>query len=105
MTKRDISTVRIVPVKFGSILVYKWSVEKFNLSKRFDSSWIKYFSHLSIARVFNVYAYTHCFLDRICGMVDVNNYIIRVVNVLTFIYLMFMLTCTYAYFRRSLLTM
>ena len=37
MTKRDIATVRIIPVKFGSTLAYKWSVEKFNVSKRFDS--------------------------------------------------------------------
>ena len=28
---------------------------------------------------------TLCFLDRFCGMVDVYNYIIRVVNILTFI--------------------
>ena len=28
-----------------------------------------------------------CSLDRLCGMVDVYNYIIRVVNILTFIYL------------------
>ena len=30
---------------------------------------------------------TLCSLDRFCGMVDVYNYIIRVVNILTFIYL------------------
>ena len=31
---------------------------------------------------------TLCSLDRLCGMVDVYNYIIRVVNILTFIYLL-----------------
>ena len=30
--------------------------------------------------------FTICSLDRFCGMVDVYNYIIRVVNILTFIY-------------------
>ena len=65
MTKRDIATVRIVPVKFGSILAYKWSVEKFNVSKRFDSLWIKYFSHLSIPQVFNVYAHLHICLSQV----------------------------------------
>ena len=30
---------------------------------------------------------TLCSLDRFCGMVDVYNYIIRVVNILTFIFL------------------
>ena len=29
-----------------------------------------------------------CSIDRFCGMVDVHNYIIRVVNKLTFIYLL-----------------
>ena len=29
---------------------------------------------------------TLCYLDHLCGMVDVYNYIIRVVNILTFIY-------------------
>ena len=31
--------------------------------------------------------YTLCSLDRLCGVIDVYNYIIRVVNILTFIYL------------------
>ena len=30
---------------------------------------------------------TLCSLDRFCGMADAYNYIIRVVNILTFIYL------------------
>ena len=44
---------------------------------------------------------TLCSLDRFCGMVDVYNYIIRVANNLTFIYLFH--TCQMAHDTRILI--
>ena len=57
----------------------------FNVSIRIfgTSCYIKYRASRYIFSI----TITLCFLDRFCGMVDVYNYIVRLVNILTFIYL------------------